>query len=93
MIQSRIQIKRYQLDRFRHEALENTKEIFAFLVGVVESPTLTVVDWFEYPDYSSQSFREVTPEKKSEREIYQQALINQQAVVGTIHSHLAGGPS
>lgn len=88
MIQVKIKVPRGAEAYFRKLARDSKNETLAYLIGVVKSPTLVVVDAFRYPD----EFKEQTPcgvqaTNVAEERIQAWATERKQMIVGTIHSH------
>lgn len=87
-MRNRVKLKKSQLDYFRKLARQTPNEIQAFLVGDVVSPTLTVVDSFEYPPtYAKSNNWEVSWWVADYNEMQKKAEDRGKRVVGFIHSH------
>lgn len=87
-MQNRVKLKKSQLDRFRMLARNSPNEIQAFLIGEVISPTLTVIDSFEYP----REYEFSTPDGVQWRTVdYARVQAKADAlgkrVIGQMHSH------
>ena len=87
MFSGKVKVRKSQLDYFRRQSRDSAKEIFAFLIGVVVSPSLTRIDRFYYPDYSEQTAGSVRPTAESTGAAHKSALDSNLKVVGSLHSH------
>lgn len=86
---SKIRISRHQLEYFKRIARrENPKEILAYLVGEVVSPTLTVVNKLKYTkEYAQQTTAAVQWFDEELEIISQEAEEEGLTIVGDLHSH------
>ena len=93
-MQSTVRIKRGQAAYFRKlalaEAKKSGKEIQAYMIGHVVSPTLTVVDEFRYPkQYATQTTQAVQWYQDEYEAVEKAAETAGKRVVGDVHSHPA----
>jgi proteasome lid subunit RPN8/RPN11 len=91
-MQSTVRVKKTQAAYFRKLALAEAKksgrEIQAYMVGHVVSPTLTVVDEFHYPKkYATQTTQAVKWYQDEYEAVEKSALARDKRVVGDAHSH------
>jgi len=91
-MQSSVRVKRGQAAYFRKlalkEAKKSGKEIQAYMIGHVVSPTLTVVDEFRYPkQYASQTTQVVQWYQDEYEQVEKAAEAAGKRVVGDAHSH------
>jgi len=85
---STVKLRKGQLCYFRKLARNSHYEILAYLVGEVVSPTLTVIDSFEYTDaYASQSENSVSWYQDDYDRVKKKAESSGKRIVGFIHSH------
>lgn len=86
---TRVKIDKAQLDYFRQQARSSPNlEIMAYLIGEVVSPTLTVVDSFEYTSaYRTQTSGEVSWTWPEYNRVYKKAEEQKKRIVGFIHTH------
>lgn len=87
-----VRVKRSQAQYFRRLALREARstgrEIQAYLVGHVVSPTLTVVDEFCYPkNYAFQTANEVRWYQDEYEKVKHAAEVGGKRIVGDAHSH------
>lgn len=84
----KVRLSKGQLDYFRRKARATSNEILAYLVGEVVSPTLTVIDGFEYPKrYASSTPEEVAWYTVDYELVKKKAEGRGRRIVGFIHSH------
>lgn len=86
-MQSKVRLKKTQLNYFRKLARDSKKEILALLIGEVISPELTRVDYFWYPEYAKQTTTCVQADAESFAHLKTKAESKNLRVIGTIHSH------
>jgi proteasome lid subunit RPN8/RPN11 len=91
-MQSTVRVKRGQAAYFRKlalaEAKKSGKEIQAYMIGHVVSPTLTVVDEFRYPkQYATQTTQAVQWYQDEYEAVEKAAETAGKRVVGDAHSH------
>ena len=85
---SAVKLKRGQLSYFRKLARESHYEVLAYLIGEVVSPTLTVIDSFEYTNiYAKQSENCVSWYQADYDRVKEKAEEVGKRIVGFIHSH------
>lgn len=85
---NRVRVSKGQLDYFRRLARQSPLEIQAYLIGEVVSPTLTVVDSFEYTKkYGTQTTGEVCWFTSEYERVAKKAEERGKRIVGDIHSH------
>lgn len=87
MLSGKVKVHKSQLDYFRRLSRDCPKEILAFLIGEVVSPTLVRIDQFFYPEYSEQTTCSVRPTVDSTDAAKKSAADQNLKVIGTIHSH------
>ena len=83
-MQGKIQVRKVQLNYFRRLARNSKNEIFAFLLGVVTSPTLTKVEKFYYPETRVQTGAKVQAYADGAKVVADKLNLK---IVGSIHSH------
>lgn len=91
-MQSTVRVKRGQARYFRKlalaEAKKSGKEVQAYLVGKVISPTLTVIDEFHYPkQYATQTTKSVQWYQDEYEKVEKAAEAAGKRIVGDAHSH------
>lgn len=83
-----VTLKKGALDYFRRLARNSKLEIQAYLVGKVVTPTLVVVDSFEYTkDYGTQTETTIAWTTPEYDRVVKDADHRAMKVVGDIHSH------
>jgi proteasome lid subunit RPN8/RPN11 len=82
-----VRVSKNQLDRFRRKARDSEKEIFAYLVGTIDSTERISISYFAYPELESSSPCHVRPDYESSKEIQTEAEEKHLEIVGDIHSH------
>jgi proteasome lid subunit RPN8/RPN11 len=83
-MQGKVQVHKPQLNYFRRRARNSKKEVLAFLLGTVTSPTLTKIEKFYYPELLVQTGAAVQAYTDGARATA--AKLNLK-IVGSIHSH------
>ena len=87
-MQGKVKVRKQQLNYFRKLARESSKEIFAYLLGEIVSPTLTRIGKFHYPtEFIEQTESSVRPTTAAWETAKQVAEAQGLRIVGTIHSH------
>ena len=93
-MQSTVRVKKGQARYFRklarEEAKKSGREVQAYMIGHVVSPTLTVVDEFRYPkQYAAQTTHVVQWYQDEYDAVEKAAEAAGKRVVGDVHSHPA----
>ena len=84
----KVQLTKNHLDVFRRMARESPLEIQAYLIGEVVSPTLVVIDHFEYTtEYGIQEKNKVAWYRSEHDRVRREAEERGRRIVGNIHSH------
>lgn len=83
----KVKLRKGALNHFRNKARTNPKEIFAYLVGSVDTPNETTIEHFVYPDLAVQSPCEVAPSTEGYDAAEEFATERGLRIVGTMHSH------
>lgn len=84
----KVRVNKNQLNYFRNLARNTPKEIQAYLIGKIVSPTLTVIEKFVYTnDYAIQTEGEVAWYWKDYVKAKHEAEEKGLRVIGDIHSH------
>lgn len=85
---NRVKLHKGQLDYFRKLARQSPLEIQAYLIGDVVSPSLTVIDSFEYTrKYGTQTTGEVSWFTSEYERVAKKAEERGKRIVGDIHTH------
>jgi proteasome lid subunit RPN8/RPN11 len=88
VIPPKVKIKRGAEAHFRKLARNSAKEVIAYLIGEVVSPSLVRVDHWKYPTaFKVQTKGEVQVTQPAENDIKAWADSKKLMIVGTIHSH------
>ena len=83
-MQGKIQVHKTQLNYFRSRSRNSKKEILAFLLGEVTSPTLVKVEKFYYPELHTQTGATVKAYLDGAQSMADRHGLK---IVGSIHSH------
>lgn len=85
---NKVRLDKGHLDYFRKLARQSPLEIQAYLIGEVVSPTLTVIDSFEYTQkYGTQTETEVAWFTSEYERVARKAEERGKRIVGDIHTH------
>jgi proteasome lid subunit RPN8/RPN11 len=83
----KVRLRKSQLDKFRKLARCNKNEIYAYLIGTIDTSTQVTIKRIEYPELEESTPGGVRPEYDSWEDIDQKARADGDMIVGAIHSH------
>lgn len=83
----KVKLRKGQLAHFRTKARSNPKEIYAYLVGTVDTANVVTIERFAYPELATQTANEVAPTIEGFEKIEAAATKDGFRIVGSIHSH------
>jgi len=88
MVSGVVKLKKGQLCYFRKLSRDTDYEILAYLIGEVISPTITIIDSFEYTSqYAQQTENSVCWFQEDYDHVKEKAESEGKRIVGFIHSH------